>query len=320
MDQDYEAALQLSHQLNANMGQNVVAPSTTRETRASKKARISDSPAALSPEPMSLTETTVSDALSSLLLSPSPTGSSPEAPSSQEDLMHSQSPTGTASSSFSTPTSSYDNTNTSMVVTEEDWFLVQKQGGQNSDGTWDRESLVTTNMNTSPKKAVRVTRSASRELQRTSVAHQINISDDGIPGSEQEQPQKLRVRKRETDDDDDFLFDDKQSSPDLMEGVQGTSDHKPTQKRKAMAKMTSKIAKKSKAPLYHENVQDGKPEPVGQPIVWAFKRQQLCETLPYYNAYQSGAYTHDNIARSILIDKEVSVRDKFDEEIVITSV
>jgi hypothetical protein len=71
---------------------------------------------------------------------------------------------------------------------------------------------------------------------------------------------------------------------------------------------------------YHENVQEGKPDPIGGPEVWAFKRQQLCETLPYYNAYQSGAYTQDGIARSILIDKEVSIRDKFNDEVVITSV
>lgn len=71
---------------------------------------------------------------------------------------------------------------------------------------------------------------------------------------------------------------------------------------------------------YHESVQEGKPEPSGQPPVWAEKRQALCETLPYYKAYMSGAYMHDGIAKAFMVDKEVGPRDKFNEEIVIARV
>jgi hypothetical protein len=71
---------------------------------------------------------------------------------------------------------------------------------------------------------------------------------------------------------------------------------------------------------YHESVQQNKPEPYGKPPVWSDKRQGLCETLPYYKAYQSGAYITDGIVRALMCDKEVGPRDKFDEEIIITRV
>ncbi|OAF58525.1 hypothetical protein VC83_04909 [Pseudogymnoascus destructans] len=69
---------------------------------------------------------------------------------------------------------------------------------------------------------------------------------------------------------------------------------------------------------YHQSKQENLPAPYGQPPVWASKRQQLCETLPYYRAYMSGGYLHDGLVRAILIDKEVRERDVFDEEVVIT--
>lgn len=69
---------------------------------------------------------------------------------------------------------------------------------------------------------------------------------------------------------------------------------------------------------YHQSNQENLPAPYGQPPVWASKRQQLCETLPYYRAYMSGGYLHDGLVRAILIDKEIRERDIFDEEIVIT--
>ncbi|KFY90370.1 hypothetical protein V498_06017 [Pseudogymnoascus sp. VKM F-4517 (FW-2822)] len=69
---------------------------------------------------------------------------------------------------------------------------------------------------------------------------------------------------------------------------------------------------------YHQSNQENLPAPYGQPPVWASKRQQLCETLPYYRAYMSGGYLHDGLVRAILIDKETRERDIFDEEVVIT--
>ncbi|KFY29613.1 hypothetical protein V494_08611 [Pseudogymnoascus sp. VKM F-4513 (FW-928)] len=69
---------------------------------------------------------------------------------------------------------------------------------------------------------------------------------------------------------------------------------------------------------YHRSEQDNLPAPYGEPPVWASKRQQLCETLPYYRAYMSGGYLHDGLVRAFLIDKEVRERDIFGEEVVIT--
>ncbi|KAG9228506.1 hypothetical protein BJ875DRAFT_477330 [Amylocarpus encephaloides] len=66
--------------------------------------------------------------------------------------------------------------------------------------------------------------------------------------------------------------------------------------------------------------QANKPSPIGKPEAWADKRQQLCTTLPWYRAYQSGAYTHDGVALGLLCDKEVGIRDKFESEVVICRV
>lgn len=81
-------------------------------------------------------------------------------------------------------------------------------------------------------------------------------------------------------------------------------------------------ARKPKGPRaylpYHKPQQDHLPDPYGKPPVWAAKRQQLCETLPYYRAYMSGAYMHDGLVSGSLIDKEVGIRDVFDDEVIIT--
>ena len=76
---------------------------------------------------------------------------------------------------------------------------------------------------------------------------------------------------------------------------------------------------KSATAPYHVSNQDGKAEPYGEPSVWAEKRQQLCETLPYYLAYQSSTYVKDGIVLAILIDKEIDIRDKFLDEVIITN-
>lgn len=71
---------------------------------------------------------------------------------------------------------------------------------------------------------------------------------------------------------------------------------------------------------YHQSVQDDKPTPYGQPPVWADKRQNLCEALPYYKAYMSGAHLHDGMVRAFMVDKEVGIRDKLNDEILIARV
>ncbi|KAK7536864.1 uncharacterized protein J3D65DRAFT_553080, partial [Phyllosticta citribraziliensis] len=61
-----------------------------------------------------------------------------------------------------------------------------------------------------------------------------------------------------------------------------------------------------------------KPPPVREPEVWADGRQALCETLPYYHAYQSGGYVTGGFAYGFMVDKESSARDYMDSEVLIT--
>lgn len=61
-----------------------------------------------------------------------------------------------------------------------------------------------------------------------------------------------------------------------------------------------------------------KPDPEGQPPVWADGRQALCETLPYYRAYQSAGYTSGGLAYAFYFDKEGHDRDYFDSNVIIS--
>ena len=136
--------------------------------------------------------------------------------------------------------------------------------------------------------------------------------------------------KRHRIDDDDFLSVDGTSLPD-SEFVELSPANTKVQKGKGNAKGNGKQPS-TKAPrktdgtkagnneyvAQYVNVQRGKPLPYSQPLVWADKKQQLCETLPYYRAYESAAYTVNGIVLGMVIDKEVGPRDKFDDQIVIT--
>ncbi|KAK7511804.1 uncharacterized protein IWZ02DRAFT_385467, partial [Phyllosticta citriasiana] len=61
-----------------------------------------------------------------------------------------------------------------------------------------------------------------------------------------------------------------------------------------------------------------KPPPMCEPEVWADGRQALCETLPYYHAYQSGGYVTGGFAYGFMVDKESSPRDYMDSEVLIS--
>ena len=131
---------------------------------------------------------------------------------------------------------------------------------------------------------------------------------------------KARGKKRSAEEaDDEFSpIHDPEEDPDTMDVLEESiKKTKSTTKRRVPRKGA---ARKPATANYHVNNQLDKPEPYGQPEVWADKRQQLCETLPYYVAYQSGAYTTSGIVMGQLIDMEVDRRDKFDEQIIITSV
>jgi hypothetical protein len=71
---------------------------------------------------------------------------------------------------------------------------------------------------------------------------------------------------------------------------------------------------------YYGSKQEGKPKPYGMAPIWAEKRQQLCQVLKWFKAYQSGAYTNGGIAYGFLCDKEVGDRDYFGDQIMIARV
>lgn len=62
---------------------------------------------------------------------------------------------------------------------------------------------------------------------------------------------------------------------------------------------------------------DLKPFPVGQPIIWADGKQALCETLPYYVAYQGAAYVSGGIFYSVNLDGNGHDRDFLDGDAII---
>lgn len=76
---------------------------------------------------------------------------------------------------------------------------------------------------------------------------------------------------------------------------------------------------KKKGEYYDKGVQAYKPEPFGIPPVHSEIRQSLCEAVPYFRAYQSGAYTNDKRVIGFLCDKEASIRAKFTPEVMIAT-
>jgi hypothetical protein len=87
--------------------------------------------------------------------------------------------------------------------------------------------------------------------------------------------------------------------------IQNKLEEKPASKR---AKIS--VAKVSNVPV--------RPEPSSPPPVWANTRQQLCDALPYYKSHHGAIYKHKG-AKGILVDKEVTMRDVLDHEIIITT-
>ncbi|MCJ1307612.1 hypothetical protein MMC25_001259 [Agyrium rufum] len=63
---------------------------------------------------------------------------------------------------------------------------------------------------------------------------------------------------------------------------------------------------------------DVRPLPIGAPPIWSSSRQFMCETLPYYRAYESGIYATGGIAYGFLLDRDYSFLPHMDHEVVIT--
>ncbi|KAL2757753.1 hypothetical protein ACRALDRAFT_2016840 [Sodiomyces alcalophilus JCM 7366] len=64
---------------------------------------------------------------------------------------------------------------------------------------------------------------------------------------------------------------------------------------------------------------NAKPLPVQDPVVWAEKRQSLCDALPYFKMHQGSLYSKRLVPKGFLIDGEFTHRDMMNGDIVITS-
>ncbi|CAI6302955.1 unnamed protein product [Periconia digitata] len=60
-----------------------------------------------------------------------------------------------------------------------------------------------------------------------------------------------------------------------------------------------------------------KPEPSGQPEVWADTRMELCETLYYYRSYHGGCYATGGFARAFMFANSSHSRDYMDGSVII---
>ncbi len=119
------------------------------------------------------------------------------------------------------------------------------------------------------------------------------------------------LKRRANDDDAEFTPGDDDS---IAAGLQVPVEDKIFFGKKRKTNSLATVSTKS----YHVNAQDGKPEPYGKPLLWASIRQQLCETTDYYRAYQSSAYTHNKRVYGFMCDKEVTDRDVFTDQILIS--
>ncbi|CAF9943053.1 MAG: hypothetical protein ALECFALPRED_010499 [Alectoria fallacina] len=97
-------------------------------------------------------------------------------------------------------------------------------------------------------------------------------------------------------------------------------------KRQCLQQSAPKARATPKSKVVVKAEDDNRLEPRGQPEVWAELRQALCESLPYYHAYHSGAYTWGSsngstgYAYGYLVDNDNDEYGFMDEKIAITRV
>jgi hypothetical protein len=70
--------------------------------------------------------------------------------------------------------------------------------------------------------------------------------------------------------------------------------------------------------VVEEEVLVPKPPVIGEPLVWADTRQELCEGVPYFRAYQSGIYYRNEVAFGYLLDAFGADRDFIGSHVVIS--
>ncbi|KAK4544745.1 hypothetical protein LTR36_003994 [Oleoguttula mirabilis] len=69
--------------------------------------------------------------------------------------------------------------------------------------------------------------------------------------------------------------------------------------------------------LTHREPLGSKPEPQGQPLVWADSRQALCETVPYFKKPQGGCHQNDRHVYSFLFDGVGHCREYMDSDVIV---
>lgn len=67
----------------------------------------------------------------------------------------------------------------------------------------------------------------------------------------------------------------------------------------------------------HRTYGPPKPEPIGQPTVWADARMDLCETLHYFRSYQGACHSIGGFVRGFMLDKVAHARDYIDGKVII---
>jgi hypothetical protein len=214
-------------------------------------------------------------------------------------------------------------------------FSLASHVGQNLDGTWT-STQQTQPCNQRPKKrkaegppmpltqrrgpprstTLQMNGPVLNPLEHASDATELESDNGRASNTNMVVAQRLQVHKHTASDEDnkDFVSASADQGTSVQEESIIGSTGVGALKRKTPTNRTAGFVK------YHRSMQEDKPAPYGQPPVWADKRQSLCETLPYYRAYMSGAYMHCQTVRAFMVDKEVGPRDKFEEEIMISRV
>jgi hypothetical protein len=157
--------------------------------------------------------------------------------------------------------------------------------------------------------------SALKVIQRSNTFQY--VSSRGKPTTRSQSAVKVSKQK-------DIISDESPSEP----AKQSSIKHKPTIKSKDPAyalwrqksdfKDHPEVKSMSKAADKPAEQSSEKPEPHGQPEVWADGHQALCETLPYYRSFQGGGCTSKGFAHAFMLDANGHERDYIDENVVIS--
>ncbi|KAF2454032.1 hypothetical protein BDY21DRAFT_291810 [Lineolata rhizophorae] len=79
----------------------------------------------------------------------------------------------------------------------------------------------------------------------------------------------------------------------------------------------SQPAAKKQKTLKIQEPENERPAPRGEPLVWADDRTALCESLPYFRAYQGACYSNECRSKSFLFDKYSHSRDIITDKVVL---